>query len=358
MQKSKGMIQGILIAVVLVLLGVMLYYGASYFSTVTKTELIKQQSIVGGGTGLAVVTGAGTGGTSGQTTGIYSYIGSKPYVNFYTEDASGTATSPTYYIYEKDPRTLAGGEDWTDERAWSDSSGTYWATATASSGKLQKQIESGKCLWIHMSISSYEDVFVNNYCVATRGDQTPDAVQDTNSGINAGTYRTIQYDTTVWTSSAIDLGVLTSANRTAYEHIVDTNYIVAKNKKVHLSELIMNVTKYDASVAPAGVKKIVVEIGGNQFTIYDYNAGIDKTSYYSSGTLVGNVFDSNNWPDIKNRLKESTFNQDQAGTLRLHYYADTNTVPQVGYISNGNVTGRLILVDMEGNQLIAQNVQG
>jgi hypothetical protein len=359
---QKGIVTPIITAIVLIIVAVSAVAVYNWATTATKTEQLQQQSIISQITGTSGTTTQPTGGyisTDGVSAVLgspgckYSYKNAKPYVNFHSEDKTGTATSPTYYFYDVNPTTLSNGDYWGDERSWTDSSGTYWTSGTATSGKLQKQLDTGKKLWIHGSVSGYQDLFFE-YTVPTCGDQLVDAVQDTNSGIEAGTRRTIQYDTTAWTSSAIDLGV--TANQTNYEYRKDTSYVTAKNKKICLSQIYMNLTTGTPQSTGFGVHRAELDIGGQEILVYDYDKGLDYTVYRNSGTLTLQVFDSNLYPAYKNKLKSICFNADDSASLQTRYWLDSTdavTLSATGYCYNGNVTGKIYVYDTEGNALIS-----
>jgi hypothetical protein len=281
---------------------------------------------------------APTGGTSTPVGGRYSYADIKPYINFLFEDLGGTARSPTCYIYYSDP---TGSSAWGDERAWSDDTGEYDTSSAASSGKVQKQFDSGKEFWSHCSLASYEDIFFH-YVVPTRGDISPGDAVDTNAGLSGGTFVMAAWDTDEWNeSTTIDMGY--SGSFTGQEKNNDETTLVDKQKRVRLSRVrIENVTDYTVNT----LKRLKITIGSPcncVLDVYNYDNGLDNTQYDATDLRV---FDSNFVPEYKACLKTCVWEQDEAPSLRVTTKADDTLM------ANGNIIGHLEVEDMEGNALI------
>ena len=372
---SKG-IATMLIAVIFLaifVIGALAYFAnkstqdaalAAYQQRAFEAIVNKINQPSGGGT--TIIQPSGSQATTG---GIYQYSEIRPYVNFYFEDLTGTARNPTVYIYNKDPKTLSGGEYWGDERAWSDTSGDYYTSGTASSGKLQKQLTPGTRLWFHASISSYADQF-SEYTVPTAGDITPSAAIDTNGGITACyndngvkqcVYRVATYDTTAWTSSAIDLGV--AAAQTNYHYLKDVTRAVSTNNVVSISQIkITNISKYTTGVTAnagwtsgLGIHKFKVICGGQEILIYDYDGGIDKTKYMDGTT--NQVYDTGWYPSDKAKLAACKWGQNELASIRFDYYLNSGDLTETANTTTPvcpptNETAAVWLYDAEGNSLI------
>lgn len=353
---KKGFV-GYAILIVCVLVAVLALVG--YTSQLTQESKAREASIKQGQYQyVPTQTGAVQQPFQIETpTCLYHYSGVKPYYNLFFEDLVGTAVNPTVYFYNTNPKELSNGAYWQDERAWSDSSGTYYTSGTASSGKLQKQFVPGTQLWFHADLASYQDAF-GSFTAIECGDITPTGAQDTNTGISIGTFTMGQYDTTAWTSSAIDMTV--SANQTNYNYYKDVTYGVAKNKVVQLDQIKMNITKGTPTSVGCGIHKVRIILPGNkEILVYDYDAGIDKTNYQSGGTPINDAYDSSLYPGDKALLRSFVWTQDQLAQIRVDYYMDTTSDTAGcgantgdGYCMNGNVTGNFYLYDVEGNALI------
>lgn len=349
--KKKGVVTQALSAFFIVALILTTLAGFNYLNQASRTEQVRQLSIQKDTSKLSTVD-AGI-----PTTCIYSYANVRPYVNYDTEDDAGTAVNPTWYIYTSNPSTLTFGAYWGDERAWSDESGEYYTSGTATSGSLQKTLTSGLETWAHASLSGYEDVFIH-YTIPTCGDITPGDAVDTNAGIDVGVFQMTQFDTTAWASSHIDLAV--SANATNAEHSKDVTYRVADNKKVKLDQMkIKTLERYASADSGEGLRKLQITIEGQTFLIYDNAAGIDKTSY--QGATDTYVYDSNSYPADKEKLQSIEIGEDQVVDFGVKAWVDTldAQVANDGYLSNGEPLGNVTLYDVEGNALLsAQGIRG
>lgn len=351
--KNKGLASALVVLILglIVAIPVAMFFFQYTHESKVRTKLMQEQK----SQPISNVPSSNTGSLQIEQT--YSYVGIRPYNKWTFQDATGTAVNPTCYIYDREPTTLSAGAYWGDERAFSDESGTYIASGTAASGTYGKNFEAGKKLWYHCTLSGYEDVF-GEYTVPLKGSMQAAEASSTNYGLSVGTFTMKAWDTTAWTSSAIDLGVTT--NQTNYEYSKILTSTVGKNKKVCLGELRLTQFK---KAADYGIEKFVVEIGGGtnplqSFIIYSNNGGIDKTVYMDSTNQQ--VYDSDDQGD-KNALKSLCWNQDETAMIKFRVWANSrDSVSWVpGYLGNGNVTAIVYLKDYEGNSLInAQNIQG
>ena len=134
---AKGAITliGALAVLVLLVAGYYFATGSNIFGTPTTASIAPT---------TMSVTGPGAGATSGD---LYSYSGNV-YANFRFSDLVGTAVNPTCYFYE-DSKSKSTSAFWGDERQFTDDSGTYQDSGTASSGKLQKMLVPGQVYDVH-----------------------------------------------------------------------------------------------------------------------------------------------------------------------------------------------------------------
>lgn len=364
--RRKGAISPILITIFVVLLLIVGIFTAvtinDYFKTATeqtKLEMYKTQLDITKGTTTTISGESGVTTTTTTEGCKYSYASVKPYMIFKSQDNAGTATNPTYYFYNKNPATLTNGEYWGSERDWTDETGTYFDSGTASSGSLAKQFDPGTELWVHASVSGYEDKFIH-FVVPVCGDVDPGDATSSSIGLLAGgqTYVTPQYDTTAWTSSAIDLGVSTTANNTNYKHTKDTTYRVTTNKAVYLDQIYLNMTQYYETEGVHKIQFILTKGGTSKtITIYDYESGIDNTKWVANNNQT---YNSKNYKSHTDLIRLFKYGSDEPGTFSVRVYADTNTVVGTanGYLENSEVVGHLIARDVEGNNIIDQDIQG
>jgi type II secretory pathway pseudopilin PulG len=286
----------------------------------------------------AVGSSGGSTAVPSPTSGKYSYANAKPYVNWNFEDGGGTARSPTCYFYYD---SVSGSSSWGDERAWTDDTGEYDTSGSASSGRVGEQFDAGREMDIHCDLSSYKNVFITDFVVPLRGDMTPGDAQDSNIGITAGTYKMLAWDTDVWNASFhIDMGY--SGSFTAQEKENDQTTIVDDNKVIQLSQIeVENLTDYSTDT----LRQFRLEVGSCKFDVYNYDTGVDRTTYKSG---KGNYFDSNLYPSIKECLKSQVWEQNEAPSIRIVTKGDDTS------LANGDVIGNLSIKDMEGNSLMAK----
>jgi hypothetical protein len=291
-------------------------------------------------------TTAGFAGGPDVGTGEYSYANIIPYVNWYFEDAAGTATNPTVYLYKTNPLTLSANGNWESERSWSDSAGTYWTSTSASSGKAQKLIPIKTTVWYHASLSGYEDIF-GVYTVPSRGDIAVADAKSNSTGLDVGSFETPQFDTTAL-ATAIDLGH-DATNHTNKELLMPiTSNIVADDKKVCLGEITL--TGFNKTV----LNKVLIRAGSNYILVYDEN-GVDKVAYKDATDTQ--TYDSDSYSSDKKALEQTCFEDGQQVNLALDVFADTtsNHVSGLGTtkLSDENTTFVITVKDIEGTTLVS-----
>ena len=194
-------------------------------------------------------------------------------------------------------------------------------------------------------------MFLADWMVPIAGDVSPGDAQDTNIGIEAGTWKLADFDQTVFTSSSSDLSV--SANQTNYEYSVLTTRSTAieKNHVMEISQVKMNTTANLYS--DFGVSKVKFEMGPISWTVYDYNGGIDYINAYQSST-IGKQFDSNLYSSFKNDLKSVKWTQDEVPAFRFKVTANSRDTATwaTGYLADGNITLSASIYDVEGTALL------
>lgn len=351
---KKGVFPLIVTALMAILVAGAFVYGAIEFGLNQAAQRDKTEQETAQ---LDVLTGGATPGTTtGAQTGLsgqYSYADIFPYINFKFEDAVGTAVNPTVYLYTKDPSIhLTANGPWNSERSWSDTTGTYWTYATASSGTASKQIppyqDAAKTqrttVWFHASLSGYKDVF-GSYTVPLRGDVAAADAKSNSTGLDAGTWKMPQYDTST-VASSIDLGH-DATNHTNYELVKSISSIsVASGKEMCLGRV--KLTNVNKSV----VNKVSVVAGGRPILIYDEN-GNNKLAY--ADATDAQTYDSDNNIADKTLLEGVCFAQNTPVAILLDVFADTTdtTWASTSYLSNGNVTFKANIYNSEGTALVS-----
>ncbi len=340
MSKNKGIVLPILAVIVTIIVAGVGIAGSSYLKQAEETS--KEQADYFSTINIKQATEiTGAKAVLGQPGCKYGYENIKPYVNFFTQDDQGTATNPTWYYYEAKP-----SEYWGDERTFTDESDLYVDSGTSSSGKLSKQFAPGTELWAHASISSYEDIFWHGF-VPTCGDITPGDAQDTNNGITINTWETMEYDTTAWTSSALDLATTNTNGTETKSKLV--SYVIADNKKAKIDRIeIRDIQKY----ADERVSKIKFKVGNSGWLkVYDYDAGLENFKY--DGATNKFTYSSNDWH--KDTIRNLAWVEDEVASFHVEvtvYATDVGEADADSMCSDGEAVGAVYIYDAEGNLLI------
>lgn len=368
--KMKGAAMPLALSAVLILAALGAAYGFFTWAEANKATAKAQMSIVDENGGQVVSQRSGeppeVSGSSGGT--LYSYAGIQPQMNFLTQDQGGTARNPTWYLYNKDPATIPG-KTWASEREWTDTSGEYFDSGTATSGKLTKQLTPGTRIWAHGSLSAYEDQFVS-FVVPSRGDLSPGDASSSSIGLDAlGSQKIVgTYDTTAWTSSVLNLSV-GQTNATDARYAVTTTRTVTSARKVKLDRIMLNNL---SDFNTLGLRRLSVVLTGRDVTQPDsqgkypvtksvtipiYNKDGADYSSYSSATL-GRTYDSTRTSGHKELVRSIGGADGDVISIQIVAYLDVDTDGPAGKTNNGDtIADDFLLEDVEGNNLILQDLQ-
>ena len=368
MQKHKGMMQ-VLVAVFVIGALFAVGYGFYTWGKANEASAARDQlQITNEGGGVVTYTSNGPPEITGGSTGtLYSYSGIQPQMNFLTQDQGGTARNPTWYLYDQNPAQLQG-KIWASEREWTDTSGEYFDSGTAASGKLTKALVPGTTIWAHGSLTSYEDQFIS-FTVPTRGDVSPGDASSSSIGLDAlGTAKIVgTYDTTAFTSAALNFSV-DQTNGTDLRKSVTVTRTVTAAQKVKLDRIMLNnLTDFNAR----GLRRMSIVLSGKDVTQpnsrgeYDVSKTVTISVYnkdgadfavYKSATL-GRTYDSTTTSNHAALVRSIGGADGDTITMQIVAYLDVDTDGPAGKTNNGDVIADdFLLEDVEGNNLVLQDL--
>lgn len=364
--KKGGLGTLILAGVGIAIVGVVAFSAMNYLNAglnevnkVTGLNLGIPSSIEGSTNGNEVLNTAGALGVGSHPYGTVTFT------RAVHDGAGANFSSMTQYVWDAEPQNwgevLNIADDLTTPKGTQGQTITIPATSTITTGTLTATLNTAlgennkydskgnlavvdKRYWVYASIASAPDLFFT-VDVPSAG-----AVDSASPTVPLSSVVDPRLDTTAWTGSAIDIGLAgTSANTVMYGsatyRIKDQN--ITQVKSVSITDL----NKLGGAGGLDYIKVNFTDLAGGEWMPYNYASGIDEFVYDGSSfdaTLLGST-------RAPTTGVLATINAGENVNLQVEVKADATGATG---LHNGQALGTLVILDIEGNTLVSQNIQG